>query len=140
MNLDNMAKELLFCLGAFQKVFSEKAQNISQGEIGMLVYFSEHHSQVTPTELSLILDLSTARVANTLNSLEKKGFIRRIHDSSDRRKVFVEMTDLGQEEADHRFNEAISNLKLLLTHLGDKDANEYLRLIKKVTLFMSQEI
>ena len=138
MDMENLAKELFPCFGEFQKGLIKKMQDVSQGEVPMLGFLMMENRECTPTELSEKLSLSTARIANTLNALEKKGLIRRVHDSNDRRKVFVSITKQGQTLSQERMKEAICDLQALLEDLGEEDAVAYVRLMKKVTKLVSQ--
>jgi DNA-binding MarR family transcriptional regulator len=54
--------------------------------------------QLTPGRLSEITGLSTSATTAALDRLERRGFIRRIRDEHDRRRVFVVST--GQHEAE----------------------------------------
>ncbi|HHX12372.1 MAG TPA: MarR family transcriptional regulator, partial [Clostridiales bacterium] len=55
------------------------------GEIFTLYFISQHEGNVIPSDISNEIGISTARVAATLNSLEKKGMVTREIDPSDRR-------------------------------------------------------
>ena len=71
LNYENLGRELQFIARVVRRGPSKKLQEISEGEMAMLGYLVYEEDETTPTELSSQLDLSTARVANTLNSLEK---------------------------------------------------------------------
>ena len=92
-----MAKQLFMLVGLMQREPIKKMQKISQGEMAMLGFLTYEKSETNPKELSERFNLSTARVANTLNSLERKEYIKRVHDSFDRRKVMVYITEKGKE-------------------------------------------
>jgi DNA-binding MarR family transcriptional regulator len=69
------------------------------------------------TELSEAVMLTSGAMTNRLDRLEADGFLRRLKDAEDRRKVLVELTQAGRELIDSaakaRFqsaNEALGNL------------------------------
>ena len=97
MNNEEMAKQLFMLVGLMQREPIKKMQKVSQGEMAMLGFLTYEKSETNPKELSERFNLSTARVANTLNSLERKEYIKRVHDSFDRRKVMVYITEKGKE-------------------------------------------
>ena len=132
MNTSEMAEELFYLLGKFQRGPVQRIQDVTRGEIAMLGSLIIEGRDTTPTELSERFRLSTARVANTLNSLEKKGYIQRLHDTKDRRKVIVRITDTGREVAERKHGEAIQHMTDLLSDLGPEDAYDLLRIIRKV--------
>ena len=86
------------------------------------------------------LKKTTARIANTLNTLEKKGFIIRIQDKNDRRKILVQITPEGIRYEEGRRREALKNLTCLLEAMGEHDAKEHLRLVKKIHNIMELQL
>lgn len=134
-----MTKEIFRYIGLLQGGPAKKIQELSQGEMAVLGYFVFEKDEATPTELSVRFSISTARIANTLNSLEKKGYIERIHDSVDRRKVIVHITQAGIDIFKTKENEAAEDFSKMLDYLGEKDSKEFLRLLKRVTDFMIEE-
>ena len=51
---------------------------------------------MTAGQLTEATGLSSAATTTLLDRLEGKGLVRRLRDAADRRKVIVEMTELGQ--------------------------------------------
>jgi DNA-binding MarR family transcriptional regulator len=54
---------------------------------------------LTAGQLTEAIGLSSAATTTLVDRLERRGLVRRLRDDSDRRKVLVEMTDLGQRLA-----------------------------------------
>lgn len=131
MDFDKAAVELMEYMRIFQRGPTRRVQEVTQGEMAVLGYLHKHDN-ITPSELSEEFDLTTARIANILNSLEKKKYLVRIHDSVDRRKVQVTITELGKTVAVQKKQEIEKDLSDLLKDLGEEDAVEYLRLMKKI--------
>ena len=133
-------KERLFqCMKVMQSEPGKKIQELTKGEMEMLRYLSWEHEEATPTELSVRLKLSTARVANTLNSLEKKTYIERIHDVADRRRVLVHITEKGRSIFEEKHREVMDDMGNLLDDLGEKDGEELIRLIEKVIALVEKK-
>jgi len=51
----------------------------------------------TAGELATLTDLSSAATTTLIDRLEEKGYVRRVRDTVDRRRVLVEMTEAGFE-------------------------------------------
>jgi DNA-binding MarR family transcriptional regulator len=51
--------------------------------------------QITAGELAQYSGLTTGAVTNVIDRLEQAGYLRRVRDPSDRRKVLVELTELA---------------------------------------------
>ena len=89
-------------------------------------------AQLTPSEISERMLHSSATVTNTLDALERLGWVRRIPNPEDRRSVLVEITDEGQAVAD-RFLPGIRVLEqVLLAELTSTERSTLLRLLAKV--------
>lgn len=56
--------------------------------------------QVTIREIAKNINLSQATVTIILDRIEKRGLVTRVRSQSDRRKVHVELTDIGQQTLD----------------------------------------
>ncbi len=138
MELEEMARELFRYASSFQRGPRRKMTEISQGEMAMLLHLIQIDAPTTPTALSNCFHLSTARVTNILNSLERKAYVERTRDGTDRRKVIVRVTEAGKDYAAERYQDAIDDLKGLLTALGEEDAREYLRLMKRISALIQE--
>ncbi len=107
--------------------------DFSKGETRILNYLadSENHTAL-PSELSAHMDISSARIAATLNSLEHKQMIFRRMDAADRRRILVCITDCGLEFVLQKREEIRHNIEQLLRDLGEEDAKEYVRIIGRI--------
>lgn len=83
------------------------------------------------TEISEKLDITPSGVTHTINSLEKGGFIERLADPSDRRTVLVRATDKSHKIFKQLYAEQIQFIEGLVTFLGEKDSQEFIRLFSK---------
>lgn len=123
-----------------QRVIESQITEATRGEIEILAYLQNSKKEVTSGELSTGLKKTTARIANTLNTLEKKGLVVRIPDKKDRRKILVQITQEGIRYEEGRRHEALKNLTNLLEAMGEHDAQEHLRLVKKIHSIMESQI
>ena len=99
MDSTKAAQELFRYLIVLFRGPAEGIREVSKGEMAVLAFLSFQTTPVNPTVLSDTFNLSTARIANTLNGLEKKQFIERSHDTADQRKVTVSLTRKGSDFA-----------------------------------------
>lgn len=133
MEKDNLAEIL------FQKLqsktcttLSEISNEVSRGEIGVLGYLAFEKDEVTAGELSENLNVTTARIASILNSLEAKNYIKRKEDSKDKRKTLVVITENGRVLAKKAKKEVIEKIKKVINEVGEEDMKEYLRIVLKI--------
>ena len=124
-----LAAEFLNKMQSLHKVKSQK--NITeafQGEAFVIDYIARHGGNVLPGEIGQEMDVSTARIATALNSLEKKGLITRQIDRHDRRKILVGITQEGKDLAKKHRQAVMGVVTKMLELLGEHDAKEYVRI------------
>lgn len=134
MDYTKLAEEYLQKIHRLSKHGTYKEINESMhGEMFTLQYIAYHKGAVQPSEISNMTHVSSARVAATLNSLESKGLITRRIDTSDRRRILVELTQDGKEEAEKQFHMILEKVAKMLSVLGEHDAMEYVRIIGRLS-------
>lgn len=139
MDYDILAEEFLRSLQKLRK--ARQKINISdcvQGESFILAYLYEKQGYVIPKDISTAMGISTARIAAVLNSLENKGFVSRIIDKTDRRRILVELTDEGLQFTKEQRAEIKEQTSRMLGLLGGQDAKEFIRLMNKLTARLSE--
>lgn len=140
MDYRALANELISNMTKNPKIpFQKKVDDLSHGERRILGYLTFWTNAATSGELSEKLFLSTPRVASALNSLSKKGFIERNRDESDKRIVVVTITEAGKSFMMEEHEEALSMLEKTLQKLGEKDAKEFVRILKRISEFAMED-
>ena len=133
MRYTDMAKELLKSM-----ILANKSQSFTKlskaihGELFALHMVALHDGDISPGEISKIAGTSPARIAAELNSLEHKGLITREIDPNNRRRILVYLTPEGKKREVEHHREAQQVAAGLLSQLGEQDACEYIRLIRKL--------
>lgn len=128
---EGLAQELMRAVGRINRTITPMMRNATRGE--MAVAFALHNSAepLAPSDIAGITRMSTARVANVLAALEKKGWVAREHSVEDRRRVAVSMTEQGNQEFDRRHAEGVASIAAFLSELGADDAREMVRIAQK---------
>lgn len=137
-DLTELAHELLKEFGGLGHRMRPSMRNASRGEMGILHELMCAQQGLTPTELAERSHLTSARVANVLRSLEEKGFIVREHSSVDRRRVTVRPTEAGRAHMERGRAEFESQASAFLAQLGEKDAQEALRILRRINQTIDQ--
>ena len=130
MDTQSMAREMLESLSQLVRGPIRDLRGLSGGEMGMLVYL-EVQKGAAPTELGRFFGITSARVTNALNSLEKKGYVLRQPVPGDRRRVLVNVTEAGSARVREHLNATLQDVTRLMDAMGEKDAREFLRLVKR---------
>ncbi|QQO77844.1 MarR family winged helix-turn-helix transcriptional regulator [Actinomyces sp. HMT897] len=155
----DLAGQVLRHLGAMHHGRSQDIQASTRGEAAVLFFLAQRSDDLppppaapaphgpqepetflTPGDLAAALSLSSARVANILKSLERKGQVERIHDTVDRRRVLVRLTPAGQTEVRRRGEEVLTSTTCLLTALGPEDGRAAVRILGRVRELMDSGV
>ena len=140
MDVENMAEML------FQQIkegtstpISELLDEFNCGEIGVLSTLAFDQNPVTAGELSEKLNVTTARIARILNSLESKQYIRRKNDRTDRRKIFVTITKKGKELADSTKKEIMDKIIQVIQEVGYDEIQTYISIVLKIRSVLNNQ-
>lgn len=101
-----------------------------------LLYFKK---EISPTEISEKMNISTARVATALNLLEEKQLIVREIDQLDRRRITVKLTEEGNLQAKTIIDNILDKSADIFRQLGEEETNNLMRIIKKISKIMQIE-
>jgi len=104
-----------------------------RGENFVLMFLSQYHSSVAPSDICAAMGVSTARVATALNALESKGLITRQIDTGDRRRILVDLTPEGRQLVSARQQDLVHYTARMFEFLGEHDAIEFVRIWGRLT-------
>ena len=98
-SLNNCINYLL--TGAQHSVFQYMKKNLAQfditpiqyGVLGCIWEFDMHN----PKDIAAHLGVENSTISGILERMENKGLIRRMIDSTDRRYIYIELTDVSRE-------------------------------------------
>ena len=128
-----MASELLNLRAKMLRVPADRQlSRMVKGELFVLNFLATHEMITHPKELSENMAVSTARIASLLNHMEEKHLISRYPDKEDSRQVVVMLTETGRQEIQRVRAEVLSYISAMLEGLGPEDAEEYIRIEKKI--------
>lgn len=106
-----------------------------RGEYGVLRYLMYVKDKISAGVLTEQLHVVPGRMTDILNSLEAKGFIKRLRSDEDRRRVVVCITENGRKEAGKKREYIRKEYQGLFEILGQKDTEELIRLLKIVLAY-----
>jgi len=140
MDYKSLAEEMFHIMSRTAKMpFQKKVDDLSHGERRILGYLTFEKNEVPSGDLSEKLGLTTPRVASALNGLAKKGYIERKRDENDKRMVIVSITESGKSFIMEEYNKLITMLQHRLESLGEHDALELVRILKRIKEMNNQE-
>lgn len=134
MELQRLTEELLQTVTSLNRsCIPQSVQEHLKGENFLLSYLNEHGGRSTPGALREVLGVSAPRTAAMLRALEEKGMLRRCADDCDRRRVVVQLTELGRRTAEQMHAALCAHVQHILKQLGEQDSRELIRLLGRIT-------
>src|SRR6266508_2616971 len=76
---------------------------------------------ITAGEIAQHTGLTTASVTNLIDRLERKGFVRRVRDTKDRRRIIVELNEARLAEFDRLFSAIQASFDTVLDDYSDAE-------------------
>jgi len=99
---------------------------------GLVVGMLRDRGPMTPSELGERLIVTRATVTGVVDSLERRGYVRRRPSESDRRSTVVELTDSGKDVV-QRVRELIhGSERAWLSALGDDELRSYIAVLHRI--------
>lgn len=108
--------------------------NLNTGEFDVLATLRRAGDpyMLKPTELYNLLMITSGAMTNRIDTLEKKALVERVSDPSDRRTVYVKLTEKGLELINEAIYDHVQDEEKLLEELT-KDEVEILNdILKKI--------
>ena len=103
-----------------------------KGEFVALRILRDSCTEVVAGDLAKKMNVSTARVAAMLKSLERKRFICRLRSQKDRRITVIEITQSGLQALEWRESQVFGFIEKLFSKLSDEEADCFVALAKKL--------
>lgn len=133
-------KEFIYYLHSIGKIFGNKAEcdiKLPKSEFFLLAFLIKQKKEknidsVLPSTISDKTKLSRPAVTQTLNSLEKKGYIIREMDEKDRRKFKVKITPQGKKIFNETFESKFNELMEIIEQLGKEKVNQLTDIFKEI--------
>lgn len=99
---------------------------------GLVLGILRDRGQMSPSELGGRLIVTRATVTGLLDSLERRGFVRRIPNPGDRRSLLVEITPDGLAVLQELRTLVHRNEKDWMSVLSDADLRGYIELLHRI--------
>lgn len=99
---------------------------------GLVLGLLRDHGPMSPSELSERLIVTRATVTGLVDSLERRGFVRRTPDPADRRRLRIEITPSGLDVVQQVRATVHRAEKAWLAALSDAELRTYIELLHRI--------
>ncbi len=102
----------------------------------VLSILADTDTPVSPNQIAERLIISRASVTSLIDSLEKRGYVRRQPHGSDRRMLLIELTETGRQVAD-RFRPIVhQHENQWLNTLSDEEQEQLIQLLHRLQIVL----
>lgn len=101
------------------------------------IYQAENH-QMMMSELASTLGVSAAAVSQMISGFEKNGLLQRVHSSTDRRTVYIQVVPQAVEQFQDKMDIHTRRVKEYLDYLGQEDCEHLRDILMKTQRFMEE--
>ena len=106
---------------------------LSKGEAFVLfLLWKDSRRLIKAGDIASEAEISTARVAVILNSLEKKELVCRLKSKSDSRVTYISMTGKGADYVSAKREKAISAILCVCDEIGEDEFRHYLETSRRI--------
>jgi len=99
---------------------------------GLVLGILRDHGQMSPSEIGDRLTVTRATVTGVVDSLERRGFVRRSANPADRRSLIVEITPLGLTVVQQVRTIIHRHEKAWLGALSDTEIRAYIESLQRI--------
>lgn len=104
----------------------------------VVMYYLSVRKSISVTDFAGILDMKKSAFSKALKSVEEKGLVERTTSVDDRRKVYVTLTDLGEQFCSDTNSCLNKKFKEFKEKMGE-DFPEFIRLFEKAITILEDE-
>ena len=128
------AMNLVFTADLLVKRISELVQpfDLTPASGLVLSILADSESPLPPNQIADRLIISRATVTGLIDSLEQRGFVRRLPHPSDRRMLLIEPTDTGRQVAQAFRPVVHQHQKVWMEVLDEKEQGQLIDFLKRL--------
>jgi DNA-binding MarR family transcriptional regulator len=106
--------------------------DLSHAALNALAVIEGEGAPVAAGEVAARMHITTGTTTTVLDTLERKGYVRRLADPADRRKVLVDVTPEGQAVLDRLLPEVQVLCRAVMDQLSENQQRQLLRGLEAV--------
>lgn len=135
----NLREEYIRTLFRFKKTgfHFPKALEVNMTELFVMMGMNRntfcHGKNVNVPEIQNHMHITKAAISQIFTSLEKRGYIIRETDRTNRRKITVELTDAGRKVLEDAKEQMDQELDLILSRFGEQNAWQLIALLRQMS-------
>lgn len=116
----------------FQHILLKKGIDAFNGAQGRILYILWQEDNISFRDISDRTALAPTTLTSMIDRMESQGLVKRVPDSSDRRKILLSLTDMARE-LQRDYNEVSSNMTdIFYKDFTDEEIEKCEELLEKI--------
>jgi MarR family transcriptional regulator, 2-MHQ and catechol-resistance regulon repressor len=127
-------RELVVVGGLAEALIASVARRhgLSHTALNALAVIEGNATPMAAGEVGGRMHITSGTMTSVLDTLERNGYIERLTDPGDRRRVLVEVTPKAQAVLDRLLPEVVQTTTAVLAGFGDEELRDFLRTLGRV--------
>ncbi|APC49509.1 MarR family winged helix-turn-helix transcriptional regulator [Virgibacillus halodenitrificans] len=101
--------------------------------------YIQKHQQCTSSEIAAFLGVGKSAITAQINRLDEKGLIIRRRDKQDRRIVYLQLTEKGNELVDYTRNNLTKEIGTYLGNFNEEEIHTFIHALEKLAHVMATD-
>ena len=114
----------------------DKQINLQEAKVLQLLGDGENTKM---SEVAKRLKLSLSRVTALIDKLEDMEYVQRIRSDTDRRVIYIQITNTGKEIYDVLYEKSLQKMYVMLEALDEEEQNTLIELFQKIFRKLEEE-
>lgn len=96
------------------------------------IYAENPMHQVQPSKLATYLEISPSAVSQLIANYEKRNWVKRVHSDTDRRNVYISLTDEAHELVKKHFPLEEDLIRKAICNCSPEDLSAFVRVLSRI--------
>ena len=96
------------------------------------IYAENPMHQVQPSKLATYLEISPSAVSQLIANYEKRNWVKRVHSDTDRRNVYISLTDEAHELVKKHFPLEEDLIRKAICDCSPEDLSAFVRVLSRI--------
>ncbi len=138
-NISKLQKEM----HSIVKTKMTRDAHLHKGEYAVMSFVAKYHDKTgqkpTLVAISEKVGITQATITPLVDRLIKKGLLIKEVSEKDRRAKLLSITEMGNEILNKQKQQEYDKIKSILEHLGEDDTEELIRIVKKISAYVTEK-
>lgn len=110
----------------------ERINPFSVLQLETLQYVDDHHNP-TMNDIARYLSITPPSATSLITAVVRDGYLERLRDKTDRRKVRLAITSHGRRAIDHGVRQMSAQMRGVFEHLSAREQKDLMRILDKLS-------